>query len=186
MIIGLTGGIAAGKSHVAAIFEKYDCAVFDADRVAKSFLNDPDVINRIGLLGIHPPTDRKALANLLFVDHKARSALERVVHPKVNREMLTFIDSQRGFRHVVLDVPLLFEKGLQDYCDIIVFLYSPYNVRLARAAKRGWSLEDFLSREQCQFPVNQKERMSDVVLPSYEESGADLDAAVRRLLKGHD
>ena len=182
MIIGLTGGIASGKSHLAAIFEKHGCAVFDADRTAKACLNDHDVLSYLNnWIGFHPPLDKKELAKHLFSNHKARAGIERIVHPKVHRIMLAFIDVHK-FRDIVLDIPLLFEKGIQDFCDLIIFAYSPYNVRAARAKDRGWSLEDFESRQLCQFPVKQKERMSDVVVPTYNDL-VDLDAFVRETLR---
>jgi len=182
MIIGLTGGIASGKSYVAAAFERQGCAVFDADKAAKSCLSDCDIVAYLSSIGFPQPLDKPALGKFIFTNHKARAGIERIVHPKVHRIMLDFIDVHKAFRDIVLDIPLLFEKGIQDFCDLIIFAYSPYNIRAARAKDRGWSLEDFEARQLCQFPVEQKERMSDVVVPTYNDL-VDLGAFVQKTLR---
>lgn len=188
MIIGLTGGIASGKSHVAATFERHGCAVFDADQAAKACLLDDDVVSYLESIGFPQPLDKQALGKFLFTNHRARAGIERIVHPKVHQAMLDFLAAQQlasADRHIILDIPLLFEKGLQDFCDLIIYVYSPYNIREGRAILRGWSIADFNAREKCQFSVEQKERMSDMVIPSYGDYGdlVDLDAVVRQILE---
>jgi len=175
------------RSVSATRSTQHGCAVFDADRVAKSCLNDPDTLALLNEIGSYVIEGNKVniafLAKILFFNRKIRARLERNIHPKVRAMMDAFIAEHREFRHVILDVSLLLEKGLQDYCDLIIFVYAPYNIRKHRAFGRGWDLEGFLARGLCQFTVEQKERMSDLVLPAYEGSGADLESSVKQIVE---
>lgn len=177
--IGLVGGIAAGKSTVASIFAQRGCAVFDADFRAKTFLDDADVLELLYSFGMRPEpkADINWLRATVFTtsrtNRKLKARLERLIYPKLIKDMEAFIAEQLPFRHVILDIPLLFEKGLQDYCDLVVFVYAPYHQRLRRSLDREWGLEGFLDRELWQFATEQKEQLSDIVIPSGDEVPLD-------------
>jgi dephospho-CoA kinase len=193
--IGIVGGVASGKSLVSQQLAELGAGVLDADRAGHEVLaNDPDV--RPELLSRWGPTvladdgsvDRRAIAARVFADSAAadREFLEHLLHPRIRRRL----DQQRkkfaaeGRPAVVLDAPLLVEALWGPMCDVVVFVDTPREVRLARAHERGWSDAEFSRRESAQWPVEEKRRLADVVL-SNSGSADDLRAAVRRVWSQH-
>ena len=171
-VIGITGAIGAGKSTVARLLADLGCVVSDSDADARAALEDPAIRDRIvdwwgpGMLGSDGRIDRAAVAGVVFADPEARRRLESIVHPRVHarREEL-FAAAEPATPALVMDVPLLFEAGLEDRCDTVVFVDAPLETRLARvAAGRGWTAEDLLRREASQWPLDEKRRRADHVL----------------------
>ncbi len=172
-VIGLCGGVASGKSFVAQSFRDEGCAVFDADYEAHIALDKAaDKIRAtFGNLVVTESNtvDRKAIAQIVFDRPDCMIALEQIVHPLVEQELNAFLELEkhRSSDVVVLDIPLLFEKGINESCDSVVYVYAPEQERLKRALARGWSEESFKARESCQVPLIVKETASDVVIVSY-------------------
>lgn len=142
-VIGLTGGMAAGKSTLAACFRRQYVPVFDADSCVKSLQSSsgkalpllekyfPGVVH-------HQCLDRAALRKHLITDPQAFKKLEAIMHPLVKRERENFIRVCRRQRRkfCVLDIPLLWESGAYRECDSIIVAYAPLRVRLERLQKR--------------------------------------------------
>ncbi len=170
-VIGLMGGVAAGKSVVAGLLAERGCHVLDADRVARSVLDRPEL--RATLLEMFGPKvetsdktlDRSYIADQVFQQPDLRTALERLVHPEIRAALLGDLERAlvRG-ECVVLDVPLLLEKGLIERCDLVIFVDVRDSVRRARALARGLSAEDWARREAAQAPLRQKRARADVVI----------------------
>jgi dephospho-CoA kinase len=179
-VIGLIGGVASGKSAVAALLADRGFTTIDADRVGHEVLDLPDVqqklVNRFGTAVVvgHSPSgtegpqvDRRALATIVFPDPEARRALEAIVHPLMRVRFAQAIDRaiERAPRGVVLDAAILFEAGWNDLCDLVVFVDSPRSERMHRAAThRGWSEAVFDSREQAQWPCEDKRRLAAFII----------------------
>lgn len=156
VVIGLLGGIAAGKSTVAAIFAEHGFVVLDADQEARRVMGEPAVVEAIARrfgTAVAPggSVDRRALAAMVFDDPAARAALEAIVHPAVRQRLSAQLDTALAAgRSAVLDVPLLLEGGLIARCDACVFVDAATSVRQARARARGWADDELARRERAQ------------------------------------
>jgi dephospho-CoA kinase len=173
IVIGLTGGIGAGKTEVAALLAEQGYAVIDSDRQAKETLDRPEVREELlkwwgdRVLGPDGRIDRRAVAQIIFSDQNERSRLEQLVHPlvKANRAELVDTAAREGKPGVVVDSPLLLESGSDKECDVIIFVDSPREQRLARVqSTRGWDEAELARREKAQLPLVVKRQRSDVVI----------------------
>ena len=154
-VIGLIGGVASGKSAVAALLAERGFTAIDADKVGHVVLDLSEVqqklVHRFGTTVVvsHPlasatgaRVDRRALAAIVFTDPEARRALEAIVHPLMRARFAQAIDraTEQGTPGVVLDAAVLFEAGWNDLCDLVVFVDCSRAERMRRAAiHRGWS-----------------------------------------------
>lgn len=175
-IIGLVGGVASGKSAVAAALARRGAVVFDADKIGHVVLDEPEVrdelVSRWGpeILGPHGRVSRPAVAAKVFGDSadatSDRSFLEQAIHPRIRQRIEKAIAAlpDEPLSAVVIDAPLLIESGWNDVCDAIAFVDSPREQRLARAKTRGWTPEEFTRRELSQMPIEQKRRWASHVI----------------------
>lgn len=175
VVLGLVGGVASGKSTVAALFCAHGLLHIDADEHARATAEDPDVLAEVrSALGerfiVNGEIDRQAVADLVFSDPAAKRRLEDIIHPRVRAKILTTLRAavDRG-RSCLLDVPLLFEAGLWERCDHIVFVSAPESVRASRARARGWAAGELGRRERSQLTISEKRQRSDFVV---DNSGA--------------
>jgi dephospho-CoA kinase len=167
-IIGLAGGVGAGKSTVADELGRMGCAVVDADAIGHEVLREPDVreaaLSRWGdrVLDVDREVDRSALGEIVFSDPTEMEALNRLLHPRIRERALERI--QRALQNpsvpaVVLDAPVLFEAGWDDLCTVCVFVDSPAGQRRRRVAEaRGWDEQEWRRREKTQIPLDKKAR----------------------------
>ncbi|UCG17614.1 MAG: dephospho-CoA kinase [Phycisphaerales bacterium] len=190
LIIGVAGGIGAGKTTVATILEDLGAVVIDSDKIARERLSSPEVVSLLrrwwGESICHPDgtVDRGRVAEIIFRDPSERSRLAAVIHPHVarrRRELLAVYGSDPAVRAIVIDSPLLFEAGLDEMCDLIVFVHAARAVRQARVkADRGWSEEEFARREKLQKPLDMKRQRADYIVVSNSEL-KELRRQVERL-----
>ena len=129
-IIGILGGIASGKSSVAAAFAKLGCAIIDADDIAHDLLNasgvKSQVINEfgVGILDSFGRVDRSKLAEIVFADENKLSALNEILHPlimKRTEQLIGRYEKIENIKAIVLDVALLAEVGWDKKCDKLIF-----------------------------------------------------------------
>ncbi len=189
LLVGLTGGIGSGKSTVARMLAARGAVVLDADRLAREAV-DPGtpghtaVVGRFGLgiLTAEGAVDRKALADLVFADPRARRDLEAIVHPEVRRRFLEEVERCRGTeRVVVFDSPLLVETGQHRAFDLLIVVSAPVEAQVARlAADRGMSEEDVRSRIAAQMPLEEKAAAADIILDN-DGTMEELERQVDRL-----
>lgn len=164
--IGLTGGIASGKSTVAQILREMGHSVVDADALARLVVakNGPayrEVISVFGpgFVDSSGDLDRKKLGQAVFADKKKRVQLEQIIHPKV--KSLAFREKSRleteGKSIAFYDVPLLYEKNLESEFDAVLLIYAPESIQLERMMIRnGYSESEARERMQAQIPIEQK------------------------------
>lgn len=176
LIVGLTGGIATGKSTVSRRFAELGAEVIDADLIAREIVEPgepalmeihrlfgPSVIDEEGRL------DRAALAEIVFRDAHARKKLEAIIHPRVRGRMRSRVErvKEEGRAPVVIcDIPLLFETQVNlDWIDRTLVVYAPPDVQRERLmARNGLSEDEAERRIQAQIPVAEKVRRADYVI----------------------
>ncbi len=195
-IIGICGGIGAGKSAVTRSFASLGARVIDADRTAHAVLRLPEIREALqkkfgaGILADDKSVDRARLGQLVFgplpAATKARHELEAIVHPAVSdlirSDLRTALEESPPPVAIVLDVPLLLEGPLNDACTHRVFVDAPEPVRHARtAASRGWTSEEHRSREAAQMPLDAKRSQCDVVIEN-AQGDESIVAQCRHLL----
>jgi dephospho-CoA kinase len=191
-VIGLCGGIGAGKSLVAAEFGRLGAVVIASDQLNREVLARPDVAGRLrewwgdAVLDATGSVDRAAVARIVFEDAAARKRLESLTHPLID-ELRSAIMQQAvadsAVRAIILDSPLLFESRLDRRCDAVVFVDSPEDQRLARLRRdRGWDVQEVRSREKWQLPLEEKRRRSDYVVRN-EGAPADLQSQAAAVLE---
>ncbi len=188
-VIGLTGGIASGKSTVAQILQNLGVTVVDADELAHLVLRPgeeameevrasfPEAFDRAGGL------DRTELARIVFEDGERREILNAIVHPRVRALMRRAVAeaARRGEKAVVLDVPLLIEGGLYRQVDEVWLVAVDGETQIARLMERnGLGRDEALLRIRAQMPLERKREFADVVIEN-EASLEDLRQKVRRL-----
>jgi dephospho-CoA kinase len=173
-VIGLLGGIAAGKSTVARLFGELGWVVIDADEIARSVSERPAVAREIGrrlgpdVLAAGERVDRRRLADRVFGDPAALAELEAILHPPVRAEIEErMARAAAAGRAVVLDVPLLLEGGLIEQCDHVVFIDAPRAERLRRARDRGWSDAEIVRRERAQADLDVKQAAAHHILRAH-------------------
>lgn len=170
-VIGLAGGIGSGKSMVARILASLGAGVIESDVLAHQELSDPEVIRTLtewwgdSILGPDGRVDRRRLAARVFKHPEEKARLESLIHPRVARrreKLIQAFGAEDAVCAVVLDSPLLFETGLDQRCDAVVFVEAERSVRAERVRKaRGWSAEELDRREKLQAPLDKKRSGAD-------------------------
>ena len=164
-IIGLTGGIGSGKSTVSAMLKELGAFVVDADEgarlaVAPGTPGLAELVEAFGdeVLGADGALDREKLADLAFADEDALMRLNAITHPRVREWMADQIQEAqaRGAEIVVLDVPLLYESGLEAGLEEVVVVWAPEDLQVERAIARGVREDDVKARIKAQIPLDQK------------------------------
>ncbi|NLA46311.1 MAG: dephospho-CoA kinase [Firmicutes bacterium] len=175
MIIGLTGGIASGKSTVARMLEEKGALLLDADFIAREVVlpGKPawrEIRDWLGpsITGPGGAIDRARLGKLIFSDPAARERLNGIVHPRVMETFITRTEEIRR-RHpdavVVYDVPLLIEAKMDRMVDLVVLVYAAEEIQLARLQSRDkLTAAEALSRLRAQMPLAEKRAYADVII----------------------
>ena len=188
IIIGLTGSIGMGKSTVAAMFEAEGLPVFDADAAVRR-LQGPGGHALAAIEAAFPGTThagglhREKLGAHVVGNGVALRKLEGILHPLVAEAQSAFLGARRLKRAVVLDVPLLFEKGGWKRCDLGIVVSAPYRVQRARVlARPGMTPEKLAGILESQMPDRQKRKLADVVIETGRGRRHTL-LAVRRIVR---
>lgn len=191
-VIGLIGGIASGKSTVAAELGALGAKVLDADVAAHQALNSAEVRAALverwgtGILTPEGTVSRPAVGRLVFsVTEQGRKDLdflENLLHPRIRRDFEAAIVrfAEAGEKAVVIDAPLLLEAGWETLCDIVLFVESrPENRQNRASTQRNWSSDDFSARERAQLPIEEKRSHATHIVQN-TGSLAELRKQVRR------
>ena len=186
LLVGLTGGIGAGKSTVARLLAEHGAVVIDADSIVRE-LQQPGtnvfraIVDRFGshVVAADGTLDRVRLADIVFRNDDARSALNGIVHPAVYAVMSERIAALKDEdRVVVLDIPLLAEAGGGGGMDAVVVVEADEDMRVGRVvAERGLDPEDVRARMAAQASSEQREALADVVIRN-NGTIEDLEAQV--------
>jgi len=194
MNIGLTGGIACGKSTVSAMLVRRGAILVDADQIAREVVEPgspvlAEIAERFGaqVLQSDGSLNRKRLGEMIFRDPDLRRELNRIIHPPIRATMLERMragESRHPDKLVVADVPLLYESGLERMFEEVVVVYVPREVQLARLMRRdGLTREQAEERLSAQMPIEEKKRRADFVIDNsgtIEETERQVDLFCRR------
>ena len=171
-VLGLTGGIAMGKSTAAATFHSFGVPVFDADAAVHDLFAPggaavaPVSAAFPGCLSPEGGVDRRALGRTVFEDPDRLARLETIVHPLVEAAQRRFLarPAAAGRRLVVLDIPLLYETGAERRVDAVVVVSAPAFLQAQRVLRRGASAERLAAIRARQTPDADKRRRADFVV----------------------
>jgi dephospho-CoA kinase len=173
LVLGITGGIACGKSEVGRILEKREFEVCDADRVAHQLMKRgtsvyTQIVEAFGTEILHKNGEicRPELAKMVFGDTQKLNHLNHLVHPAVRKELSFWIKEQRRKKRcAAVLLPLLFESEMDDLdWDAIWTISASEEQVLDRLAKRGLSLKEARTRIEAQMPLQEKERRANFVI----------------------
>lgn len=189
-LIGLTGGIASGKTSVAEILERLGAAVVDADRLAREIVEPGEealcrIAETFGARVLHcdGTLNRAALGEIVFADPAARRTLEEITHPAIRRradERLAAL-GEAGEETVFYVAPLLIEVGIASRMDEVWVVYLDRETQLARLmARDGLDRAAAESRIAAQMPMEEKKRLGRIVIDN-RGSREELEAEVLRI-----
>ncbi|MDY0139312.1 MAG: dephospho-CoA kinase [Candidatus Izemoplasmatales bacterium] len=165
--IGLTGGIASGKSLVSGFFEDEGIIVLDADKIYKNLLKTNELLyNEIKNAFNLKDLDLTILANIVFNNQDKIKLLNSIAHPYVKEEYIKLLkEFERSEKLVVLDIPLLYEAKMESYCDLIICVYIDEEIQIERLIERdSFSVEDAKKRIASQMSLSEKCEISDYVI----------------------
>ncbi len=173
-VLGLIGGIGAGKSTAAACLAARGGCVIDCDKLGHVALEQPEVKGELraqwgdAVFNADGSVNRRAVAGVVFGTPSEREWLEGVVFPVIGRladERIQSANADPAVRFSVLDAAVLLEAGWKDRCDRVLYIDAPRELREARLAARSkWTAADLTAREAAQWPSDVKKRHADVVL----------------------
>lgn len=195
MRVGLTGGIATGKSTVSQMLRVRGAAIVDADQVAREVVEPHTpgwkrIRERFGdrILRSDGFLDRKALREVVFRDPQARRDLNGILHPLIRERMLEKAESlerERPERIIVFDIPLLYESRLTHWVRKVIVVYIPESLQIRRLmAREGIGEEEALRMIRAQMPIEEKKRMADCLIDNsgtLEETERQVDHLWRYL-----
>lgn len=175
IFVGLTGGVATGKTTVATVLERCGALVIDADALAHQVMEPGKpawraIVKTFGKVVVNPDRtiNRPALGAIVFRNRASLRRLEQIIHPRVAREQarLTRMACRKDPKAVVIyDVPLLYETGLDARVDKVVVVTADRETQIARLKKRnGLSRTDALRRIRTQWPLRKKVAAANYVL----------------------
>ena len=175
ILVGLTGGIATGKSTVAGMFKRCGATVIDADALAREVVQPGkpawrEIVKAFGKTVLNPDhtLNRQALGVMVFGNPAKLRRLERIIHPRVAREQIRL--TKQAARNdpkaiVIYDVPLLFEAGIDTRVDTTIVVTADRETQIARLKQRnGLSRAEALRRIKSQMPLTEKRRRADYTL----------------------
>lgn len=174
LVLGLTGGIACGKSTISLTLAELGAVIVDGDVLSRELTAEsgaalPAIRAAFGNGVFHPDgtLNRRALGAVVFADDAARATLDSIMQPLLREMILRSIESARasGASVCVLDMPLLYEKGLDSLCDRVWCAYIPRETQLERLmARDGFTREEAEARLRSQLPAEEKAARADVVI----------------------
>ncbi|KAF4611906.1 hypothetical protein D9613_004403 [Agrocybe pediades] len=196
LVVGLTGGIATGKSTVSSLLKASHIPIVDADIIARQVVEPgtpalAKIKRTFGDEVLLPDgtLDRKKLGSIIFNDEAKRKQLNAIVHPAVRRAMFWQVLGYwvRGHKYCIMDVPLLIEGGLWKFVGLVVVVYCSEDIQLQRLMQRdGSTKEEAMSRLKSQIPISEKVSYADIVIDnsgSRQELEKSIDDLVRKLQK---
>lgn len=195
-IVGLTGGIASGKSTVSRFLKEAQVPIIDADEIAQSVVRPGKPTYKAivrsfgeGVLGALREIDRERLGEIVFADDAKRALLESITHPEILKEIVKRVRTLRKKKVplVVIDAALLFESGLHRHMHKTIFVRIEPNTQLSRLMVRDRLPEaKAWQRILCQMPASQKEAQADFLIDNSgtkEETHNQVLALLSQLAK---
>lgn len=189
-VIGITGGIATGKSALTGMFAERGAAVFNADVCVHQLLDrDPDLYKQIAWTFPNAIEDRrinrKLLGDVVFADETKLSKLETILHPYVREQEIVFIKNslQEGKALVAMDIPLLIESGADKLCDVVILTECASDIQKQRAlARPGMTSEKLAGILRRQMKQEERLKKATHVVRTdvpIEQTSRQIDAIIK-------
>jgi len=193
LIVGLTGGIASGKSTIADMFKREGAYIIDIDMISRDVVKPgkpawQDVVHIFGkeVLNEDQTLNRKKVGDIVFSDAEKRKKLEEIIHPKITAETLMKINEiakKDNQAIVIIDIPLLIETDKQDTVNKVVLVYTSPQGQIERLVKRdGLSLEDAHKRLTSQMPIENKKKYAHYIINN-EEPLKEVQKRVKEIFR---
>ncbi|MDR3281762.1 MAG: dephospho-CoA kinase [Endomicrobium sp.] len=190
MIVGLTGGVATGKSEAARYFEALGMYIVDADAISRKLTAKgmpllSELVMNLGtdILYSNGALNRKKLADMFFSNKEIKLKVEKILHVHIIFRINEIILQNVNKFDILIDVPLLFEVGLNKICDKVVVVHASYDVQVSRIALRDkLSYYQIKKRISSQMPIEQKIELADFSIDN-TNSKKDLEKNVKDLYK---
>lgn len=168
MILGLTGGIASGKSTVSKKLKELGSYIIDADNISKEVSNSIEVLKKIEenfgpKIMNHGHLDRQKLRKIIFEDKAKRELLNSIMHPVIVAKLIEEIENNREEKLIILDIPLLYETGLEYLCDKILIVCTDENIQVERVKQRdGIEIEMAKKIIGSQMSLSEKRKKAEI------------------------
>jgi len=193
--IGLTGGIASGKSTVASMLRDLDCPVLAADALGHELLEPgqtayAEVVREFGIdiLDSYGNVDRTALGEIVFADEERRGKLNAILHPRI-REIIekwfAALDQPGGPELAIVEAALIIEAGFNQNLDKLIVCWCRRAQQVERLLERGLTEEQALQRIAAQMPMEEKRSLADETIDcsgTLEETERAVEVVVKRLM----
>jgi dephospho-CoA kinase len=192
--VGLTGGIASGKSTVAGMLREMDCPVLDADTLGHELLEQgqearEEVIREFGqeILDARGNIERAKLGQIIFADATKRARLNQILHPRILDVVRKWFAAQGhpgGPELAVVEAALIIEAGYNKELDKVIVCWCPAELQLQRLLERGLTAEQTRLRIAAQMPMEEKRRRGDETIDcsgSIAETERQVMEVVKRL-----
>jgi len=174
-VVGLTGGIASGKSTVASFLKELGAYVIDADKVAREVVLPgrsaySDIVKEFGeeILGPDGEINRSKLGGIIFQNPHARKRLNEITHPRIYNEIKKQVEERRKENPagiIVMDIPLLIETGMTELADEVWLAALPEKQQINRLMERdGYTEEEAEKRIKSQMPLNEKRKFAHRII----------------------
>ncbi|OCA06111.1 dephospho-CoA kinase [Wolbachia endosymbiont of Trichogramma pretiosum] len=189
MIIGLTGGIAVGKSFIANCFKEFGAALFNADSVVHQLYKaNKNIISyaeeKLPGVIVNGKIDRTVLSKYFLAYDENWKRFQSLVHSAVRNELEIFIDQEKenDGKFLVLDIPLLLETRFRLYCNFIVFIHADRAVQAQRISERNMDKKKLDLMSSIQLPIEEKKQMSDFII----DTSANVLSQVKDIINSLD
>ena len=195
MLIGLTGGIASGKSLVAEELKRLGAYLIDADEIAREVVKTGlpaynEIVKEFGEKILNPDKtiNRKVLGNIVFSNTELRRRLERITHPKIRKKIDKYIKEIKGRNPdaiIVVDAALLIEAGLYKKMEKVIVVYADEKTQIERLMERdGFTMDAAKNRLSAQMPLTEKRRYADFVIENVEgKDKEEIKKEVKRIFE---
>lgn len=177
--MGLTGGVATGKTSVARIFMELGARVVDADELARSSVEPgTETFKRIlqefgeNILGSDGKLDRRKIRQIIFSDERKKKKLEEIIHPVIGKMLMDSIERERekGTEILILDIPLLFENNMQIWIRPVILVYTDLATQKERLMERdGISEKEAEDMIKGQMPMEEKKKLADFIIDNNKD-----------------
>lgn len=182
MILGLTGGIASGKSTVSKKLKELGSYIIDADKISREVSDSTEILKKLeenfGLQIIDSGhLDRKKLRELVFEKKEKRELLNSIMHPVIEKKIFEEIEENKKEKLIILDVPLLYETKLEYLCDKVLVVSVDEKIQIERLKKRDM-IEKKMAKKiiSTQMPLTEKLKKADI----YIENNGNLDELLEK------
>lgn len=174
MVIGLTGGIACGKTTIAKRFQELGAEIIDVDAIGHHLLrNDPSVYKKVieefgcDILNEKGEIDRSKLGQIVFNNYEKLKILNQIIHPQLielTKEMIAKSIAEDKNKIILVDAALLIELNLIYMVDKVILAYVDEDTQVQRLIQRGMSYEEAFKRIRSQMPSSEKMRFADFII----------------------